>query len=606
MKRKADINNVSLPLARSLRRVLEERQEPIRFEDSVWRLSSDPFAVHAALRILRWDIEVQPGESLEHPRNSKLLRGAKEALLVDMHCRNLGGSDISTRVSFRRIVRLVSWMRSQDIQSFDLMGTAEVHHFLSYLAEEMSYLQNSAKQLQPFVALIERLRASTDFSFPIPRDLRVRPTESYVGRGVETSKHELFAPDEYFLKLLEKAASLTEPWVDELLEVREDYIAILTTRRSRKKRADLSVWRDCLSGHAKLIEKVNEITKIDLLSLRGGSNAFVQIYNACFALIGGFTGMRASEILSLKVDCVTYVTHSDGIAYAYLQGPRTKKRNSSVVGMWLAPPIVVRAIELLERLRAPLQVENTKRLSVGYAIRGIWPRAKGAKVQSIGNNTLIPRLNSLASIGSSPIPWHFTMHQLRRGFCRYVVLRDKRGLLALAEQYGHIHWGTTDSGYVGTDFDIDSLLEEEESKELASALTAAIEAERPAGPGSSRLITAVEELPFQGKVATMDAAAAMLAAGVVMVPCDWGYCVYRADLSACKGSDHAPNPLRRAPDVCAACQNFGVDERYLFWWEDRETVARRFLSMPRTPWQARSIAKKRVEVSIKIIKQIKG
>ena len=50
--------------------------------------------------------------------------------------------------------------------------------------------------------------------------------------------------------------------------------------------------------------------------------------------------------------------------------------------------------------------------------------------------------------------------------------------------------------------------------------------------------------------------------GLVLGVCDWGFCVYREEHSACLGNAFGPNPARREPSACARCKNFAVSDRH--------------------------------------------
>lgn len=585
-----------------LLRVLTQRSLPIDFASDIWVLSSDRFAVYSETRVVDWRIEIGKGELLTDAVNFKLLLCAKEAMLIDMRSRG-GGSDLSTRATLRRLVRICRWMKANKIDSFAEMDAYALHDFLKGLSDSMRENHDVRKQIQPFFTLFERIKADGELlKYPLPKDCKVRPIEVYALKSPKGSKNILFPDEKPLIRLLTRAASMVDGWLDDLLQLREDYISSLNEPVVDGSAG--KVWRALVDGRPKLQSDIFALTGLDISSKRNGARLVALIYNACFVLIAGLTGMRLSELLRLEVGCIVTVIHSDGLEYQYLKGVRAKKKDArSKEGMWLAPPLAIRAVQVLERLRAPLKFANTNRLSVSYAVKGIWPLdVERAEVRSIHERSMVARINSLTTVGRERINWHFTTHQLRRGFCRFVALRDKRGLLALAEQYGHVHWGTTDAGYVGTDFQLESLMEEEELEELTRAMTGALEATGASGAGFERLRGSFDSL--SGRVATEKKVRALIESGVIMVPCDWGYCVYRADLSACKGTEVAPNPLGRSPEVCAGCKNFGVDERHIEWWSDRLARGQEFARIKGVPWQSLVIVKKRVEVAGKVVEMI--
>src|SRR5207237_811811 len=55
--------------------------------------------------------------------------------------------------------------------------------------------------------------------------------------------------------------------------------------------------------------------------------------------------------------------------------------------------------------------------------------------------------------------WRFSTHQGRRTFARFVALRDRTALYALAQHLGHRDVRQTDQAYVGTDYQLDREIE---------------------------------------------------------------------------------------------------------------------------------------------------
>ncbi len=78
-----------------------------------------------------------------------------------------------------------------------------------------------------------------------------------------------------------------------------------------------------------------------------------QIYDACFVTIAYLVGARVSEILALEAGCVEHRSASDGCEdFSYLRGRifKTATHGAGEPHLWAAPPPVLRAIDVLERL----------------------------------------------------------------------------------------------------------------------------------------------------------------------------------------------------------------------------------------------------------------
>lgn len=76
--------------------------------------------------------------------------------------------------------------------------------------------------------------------------------------------------------------------------------------------------------------------------------------------------------------------------------------------------------------------------------------------------------------------------------------------------------------------------------------------------------------------------------------CDWGYCVYRCETSACLGDDAGPNPALRTESTCVSCANFAVTHRHRPVWEERRRRNRELLADPRLDADSRALAEARV------------
>jgi hypothetical protein len=61
----------------------------------------------------------------------------------------------------------------------------------------------------------------------------------------------------------------------------------------------------------------------------------------------------------------------------------------------------------------------------------------------------------------------------------------------------------------------------------------------------------------------------LVEAGLTLGVCDWGWCVYRAEYSACRGNAAGPNPVNREPSTCARCKNFVVSIQHRPYWLDQ-------------------------------------
>ena len=91
-------------------------------------------------------------------------------------------------------------------------------------------------------------------------------------------------------------------------------------------------------------------------------------------------------------------------------------------------------------------------------------------------------------------------------------------------------------------------------------------------------------------------------AGLTLGVCDWGFCVYRQQHSACLGSATAPNPVRREPSTCARCQNFTVTQKHRGYWLEQVRRCEDLLNEPALPTQTLKIARMRLTEALGILR----
>jgi len=340
-----------------------------------------------------------------------------------------------------------------------------------------------------------------------------------------------------------------------------------------------------------------------------------RLADACFVVIAYLVGARASEILRLEADCLEHHSTAEGEEYAYLVGTITKTSltEHGDVHRWLAPEPVQRAVHLLERLSAPLRKlsgdQNLWLHQLGY---GRSPLPTTMPVGRLSSPTVNERLNKrlrpfLGLPEHQGHPWRLTTYQGRKTFSRFVGRRDRTGLTALQRHLGHIHRAMTDRAYVGTDFELSELIDDQAADETRKALEDLLLAPRVAGKAGVMLS---ERSPFRGRTspADVDAYITQILAETDMRlgVCDWGYCLYRRESSACLGSESEPNPVLRTQSTCSTCANFAVTDKHRPVWEARLQRNRDLLSRGDLDSESRALAETRVAECRRILGQLDG
>ncbi|MGY0794093.1 hypothetical protein ACW7BJ_32465 [Azospirillum argentinense] len=337
-----------------------------------------------------------------------------------------------------------------------------------------------------------------------------------------------------------------------------------------------------------------------------------RLYDACFVVIAYLIGARISEILGLQAGCIEY--HPSGAGderFAYLAGRiyKTARGQYGDVHRWVAPEPVVRAVAVMEKLTEGLRARSGRpELFLITSSTGLIGPA--VEIDLPVANTIIRRLNMLfAPFIALPMhggrPWHLNTHQGRKTFARFVGKRDRTGLAALQAHLGHVTRVMSDRGYVGTDFQLSELMDRHAQEETRTALEEMLTASALGGKAGR---TIAQRSRFRGRTRDGDVQAyvdfLMAETDLRLGVCDWGYCVYRSETSACFGGEAGPNPVLRTETTCSTCANFAVSPRHRPVWEVRRTRNLKLLEQPALDTGSRALAEARIAECDRILAQL--
>jgi hypothetical protein len=96
----------------------------------------------------------------------------------------------------------------------------------------------------------------------------------------------------------------------------------------------------------------------------------------------------------------------------------------------------------------------------------------------------------------------------------------------------------------------------------------------------------------------------LVEAGLTLGVCDWGFCVYREEYSACRGDAFGPNAERREPSTCARCKNFVISSEHHSYWLDQARRYEALLRDPSLPTQTLKIARERLTEALSMVRSI--
>lgn len=201
--------------------------------------------------------------------------------------------------------------------------------------------------------------------------------------------------------------------------------------------------------------------------------------------------------------------------------------------------------------------------------------------------------------------WELSTHRGRKTFARFVGLRDRTGLFALAQHLGHRDRSVTDQGYVGNDYALHEDIEAHILEESVSAWEHMLSTPELGGRAGTQILA--KRPRFRGtrmKQELRSFARTLVEAGLTLGVCDWGFCVYRQEHSACLGTAAGPNPVLREPSTCARCRNFVVTVKHRPYWQEQIERHQALLNEPNLPRQTLKIARDRLNEAGRIIRAI--
>lgn len=555
------------------------------YEADIWHLPVGA-ARRASTAVIDWGFAMPDGSRFTS-REWSPLRHAAKRFLLSLH-ENPPGSQrrpLSLRSFpgvFRTLRSIILWMAADGTRRFADIDEPAIDRFLTALEDRrgnaggplaVATVQNHLGLLR--MMYLQRAKLPDAPACP-PHRKPARET------GLWAQSVSLpYTPDPVAVPLISGALQLIGEPADKVIALRDEMQLIFDDARAEGKARMTARIRmmDALKARRPLLPEWDRSEVMPKGALGQLNFLADRVTDACFVVIAYLIGARVSEILTLEAGCIEHERgEAMSMAHAWLSGTIHKAfpHDASKPHRWIAPEAVQRAVEVMERLSAPLRtISGQNLLWLVQSPANNVTRTSDAPIRSITGVTMNLRLNTrfapfLGLPDHEGAPWHLTTHQGRKTFARFVGRRDRTGLFALQKHLGHVTRAMTDRGYVGTDFELVELIDTHVAEETRHALEEMLLAPGLAGKAGRRLS---ERSPFRGRTrgGEFDAYVDGLLAdsGVRLGVCDWGYCLYRKQTAACKGDEHGPNPVLRTQSTCAACANFVVSEKHRSVWAAR-------------------------------------
>jgi integrase len=581
------------------------------FSDDKWQLVRNVAGRRDREFLVDWAFVMPDGSQFKDERWCRLRDPAKQ-LIWSLHADPpIGRKPVSlhTLAVYSNYLRsIIQWMAANHLTSWALLDKAAIKRLFDDFAkrgdEGIAYA--TARNYHWIIKAFYEQRLKIGEAPPEPPPVLTRLGSWRV------SKKKQYTPDSVAIPLISSALHLIGDTADQVIAMRDETQAIY----DKAKQAGLSYCG--IRGRATIYLRAQppvEMCQGRLESLQnrpidGLNDRILRLYDACFIVIAYLVGARVSEILALETDCIERHLGADGEPFAYLSGA-IRKGAAGPEGLphrWVAPEPVIRAIAVLEKLSAPWRaIQGDQQLWLVQEKPGTALRSSELPIHTMSIPAVNLRLNKgyAAMIGRPEHegkPWHFTTHQGRRTFARFVGRRDRTGLAALSKHLGHVTRAMTDTGYVGTDFELSELIDDQAVGDTRLALEDLLMAQQLGGKAGKMLS---ERSPFRGRTKRGDISSyineILAETDMRLGVCDWGYCLYRQESSACLGSGREPNPVLRTQSTCINCANFVVTEKHRPIWSGRLSRNLGLLERSDLDFESRALATARVDESRRIL-----
>ena len=580
-----------------------------RWDDSTWILAPTNALEERQPVRLHWDFALQDGHRFTDARHATLLQTSRRLIAIIRGRSLYTGLPLrpSSVLNFFHTLRLlVRWMDMQGFSRFADLDRPALLQFQHWLTESPTSRHSArlASTVQRHLALFNYLfRCHAELGDGLSFD----PFPGSNHREAAGAREGLrrpwpYTPDSVAVVLLQAAVEIVTHDAAHVLQARETYRRVMvgaagplhaTAAIGRATRA-LRRAHDSTPGIERPVTSVSELVRrIDML------------YAACFVVLSYMVGPRVSEVLHLQAGCVRRLDgDAAGTPVSVIVGT-IFKRQPGYDGQpheWVAPPLAVQAISVLEALSAPHRT-LTGRAELWLRRRrgnGAWEwhevQAEALEIASAARvSHLLRRFGASLGLSHLDKPWRLTTHQGRKTFARFAALRDRSCLFALAQHLGHRERAQTDHGYVGSDYRLNQEIDAEILNQSVAAWEHMLAAPGLGGRAGAEIVA--KRPRFRGNRMKQDLksyARLLVEAGLVLGVCDWGFCVYREEHSACLGNATGPNPARREPSTCARCKNFVVSTQHRPYWVEQARRSETLLDEPALPLQTLRIVRERM------------
>lgn len=638
------------------------------FNDNYWiRKSTRPGSGGKHIR-LNWHILLSNNSLLTDPCNEVSLMWAKKLMAILLLCPSNGyvlsvGSESSLRRSFQI---LISWMVEHKYDHPNQLTPSVIDDYINDLPEFLIKLFDSedlsvsrvSYGLKVLNHLWTERRVMELWGFPTltSNPFLIVKLNTLATKVATTARSWIQPlPDEVAIPLFNKASwFLGKPADDvvKLLDIIRDPIGALefiyidshragvpfkrkqrpgkdnVTRQKRASKfletfqfetleGECEPWHESFNDYIKRVEGSSAKARVRQL--------FDAVRSACGIVIQGTTGMRISELMSIKAGYepgtklpkgVRVESSITGLYDVYVIRTEISKTEKGlprqvdwILGMSpkgsVDVPLPVRALRVMNRLTEPwrpaYQGEELFIMDTGgetFRRKGTSQRPMKSYVMTEGIRRFIERWIDLMHLPDESQhkidvddlkKWRetkgaiFTTHMLRKSWAQFIFAVNPSLTPAIQLQFHHLSLAMTDTGYIGANpLLMQSMHQVSNQQRNLLIFETVIGRSKLAGKMGSHLEEATQDIAREiHGMALSDAwkktveFCNRLDLKIFFSP--YGTCLpIKSSAMRCHDNSQTPSGLRfepnyeaREPSLCAGCDNFVMDYRHIPFWKER-------------------------------------
>ncbi|MDP9111600.1 MAG: hypothetical protein M3M96_08210, partial [Candidatus Eremiobacteraeota bacterium] len=554
------------------------------FDDDTWHL--DVGVPGKQQSRIYWAIELADGSRLTDPKHRSWLEAAKTFTYRYMQGETGLDRELRAGTMVNMVFNLrtfIKWMSARGLYAFSAL-TEE--HIVTY--RNAVRVRRSRKRGKNRVAVVSKNDLSSagkrhalmvvkhlvtlqDAVPDGPRCNRqavfdaLEPDTDRFARRREATTPRI--PDNIFCDLMDAALY----WVREIspLLLRRDaqFIAFQSTDSWKTKGHYSDLYRaQCDVGSVRVGGVFYEIGSLS----RGRQLAWLNhLGAACAIVVAGLTGVRISELLSLRPDCLSTVRVDGARDLLRVAGTvfKTSRRKHGDATSWVAgwdePTNPVRqAVQTLIALHSRYgPIDPTLPL---FSPIAEWKTGPASMSPEFSSPALGVKANRFAAFNGIS-GWRFAAHQFRKTFARFVTVVAPNAVLALQRHFKHVSLQMTER-YIGIDSELVDDIIEESLVLQEERLLAIVTSDRLGGIKGEEILAQNEQYRGPGgrDSARELVKLTMLDPSVRIVLHVYGACFYEETKAKCAGA-----LANVGLQACKGCSNFAVDPSHLPFWRQQ-------------------------------------